>query len=102
MVKVLVGVATREDRDVLLDALPIAGVDGTLARRMTEAKYSGRIRAKTGYILGVCCLSGYVVDKNGKPAIAFSLMANDVPAGKAWVAKKLQDALCRALVDSLE
>jgi len=102
IVKVLVGVAAREDRDVLLDALPVSGVDGTLARRMTKANYRRRVRAKTGYILGVCCLSGYVVDGSGVPKVAFSVMANEVPAGKAWVAKKLQDAICRAIVDSLE
>ncbi|HUS48288.1 MAG TPA: D-alanyl-D-alanine carboxypeptidase/D-alanyl-D-alanine-endopeptidase, partial [Phycisphaerae bacterium] len=99
LTRILAAIAGGKDAAVLIKSLPVAGVDGTMNRRLTEAKYRGRVAAKTGYILGVSTLSGYVLDKEGKCVAAFSILANDVPAGKAWQAKDLQDAICRALVD---
>ncbi len=68
---------------------------------MATAPCKGRIIAKTGYILGVSCLSGYVLDKSGKPALAFSIMANDMP-GRVAPAKALQDELCAMLVEQVD
>jgi D-alanyl-D-alanine carboxypeptidase/D-alanyl-D-alanine-endopeptidase (penicillin-binding protein 4) len=87
---------------VLLESLPISGTDGSLDDRMEGEKYKARVRAKTGYIYKVCCLSGYVLDAKGRPALAFSILANDVPGGKAYVAKEMQDDLCRRMVDFLD
>jgi hypothetical protein len=42
-----------------------------------------------------------VLDDDGRPALAVSILVGDVPAGKAWEAKNLQDAVCRVLVDSV-
>lgn len=42
------------------DALPIAGIDGTLANRMVGTAAEGVVRAKTGTLTGVYNLSGYV------------------------------------------
>ncbi|MBS3733926.1 MAG: D-alanyl-D-alanine carboxypeptidase/D-alanyl-D-alanine-endopeptidase [Phycisphaerae bacterium] len=86
---------------VLLESLPTAGVDGTLRKRLGEPGVRGRIRAKTGYIRGVSCLSGYVLDDESVPRIAFSVMVNGIKPGKAWKAKNLQDAICRALIRHL-
>jgi D-alanyl-D-alanine carboxypeptidase/D-alanyl-D-alanine-endopeptidase (penicillin-binding protein 4) len=99
---ILSAIAAAGDANVLLQSLPVAGVDGTLKGRLTQEQYEGRVAAKTGYMLGVCCLSGYVLDETGTPAVAFSIMVNDIPAGKAWQAKRLQDAICRAVVDWLD
>ncbi|MEK7691582.1 MAG: D-alanyl-D-alanine carboxypeptidase/D-alanyl-D-alanine-endopeptidase [Bdellovibrionota bacterium] len=41
-------------------ALPIAGVDGTLERRMKGTAAHGRLRAKTGTLTGVNNLAGFV------------------------------------------
>jgi len=101
MTKLLAGIARRKDASVLLDSLARAGVDGTLKKRMTVGPCKGRIAAKTGYILGVSCLSGYVLDKKGKPAIAFSIMANDMP-GRVAPAKDLQDSICAMLVAQVD
>ncbi len=102
MVRLLSAAARRKDADILLASLPVSGIDGTMRPRLSAARYRGRVRAKTGYISGVCCLSGYVVDAKGRPAVAFSILANRVPPGKAWRTKQLQDAICRILVDGID
>jgi D-alanyl-D-alanine carboxypeptidase/D-alanyl-D-alanine-endopeptidase (penicillin-binding protein 4) len=50
----------------------------------------GKLYAKTGYIHGVSCLSGYVV-KDGKVA-TFSVLVNGIGAS-ARAAKRLQEAV---------
>lgn len=57
-------------------ALPIAGVDGTLASRMRGTPAAGNARAKTGYIDRARSLSGYVTTRDGHVVI-FSLLANN-------------------------
>jgi D-alanyl-D-alanine carboxypeptidase/D-alanyl-D-alanine-endopeptidase (penicillin-binding protein 4) len=102
MTTLLAAVAARKDAAVLLKSLPVSGVDGTMKRRLAKGKYGGRVVAKTGYILGVCCLSGYVLDAGGRAGVAFSVLANRVPAGEAWKGKRLQDAICAAMADWLD
>jgi serine-type D-Ala-D-Ala carboxypeptidase/endopeptidase (penicillin-binding protein 4) len=58
-----------------LDALPVAGVDGSLQNRM-RAFASGRVHAKTGTIDKVRALSGYVTTADGEQLI-FSIIANN-------------------------
>lgn len=93
MTKVLAGLAGGKGAGVFLESLPISGVDGTLVRRLRNSPCRGRVRAKTGYIAGVCCLSGYVLDKAGRPAVAFSVLVNGTNSG----AKSLQDSIADAL-----
>ena len=47
-------------REPWVAALPIAGVDGTLERRMKGTPAEGRVHAKTGSIAYVRALAGYV------------------------------------------
>jgi D-alanyl-D-alanine carboxypeptidase/D-alanyl-D-alanine-endopeptidase (penicillin-binding protein 4) len=56
-------------------ALPIAGVDGTIGRRMKGTPAAGNVHAKTGSLRWVRSLSGYVTDANGRQLI-FSTLAN--------------------------
>ncbi|HPC59704.1 MAG TPA: D-alanyl-D-alanine carboxypeptidase/D-alanyl-D-alanine-endopeptidase [Verrucomicrobiota bacterium] len=58
-----------------LEALPIAGVDGTLRRRMTDTPAAGNVRAKTGTLRWANSLSGHVTTAAGERLI-FSLMLN--------------------------
>ena len=95
MTRLLAALATGRDSKVILDSLPISGTDGTLEDRMKAAPYKGRVLAKTGYIAGASCLSGYVLDKSGKPALAFSILTNSF----ASPTKSLQDSICQMLVD---
>lgn len=99
--KLLTGIASVKHASVLTDSLARAGIDGTLKKRMTFGPARGRIIGKTGYILGVSCLSGYVLDKAGKPSMAFSIMANDMP-GRVSPAKELQDSICAILAAQVD
>lgn len=57
------------------DALPIAGVDGTLRNRMKGTPAAGNLRGKTGTLRWANSLSGYVTTAAGEH-LAFSLMLN--------------------------
>ena len=83
--------------DVFLSALSIGGQDGTLDDRMIAVKHEGRIRAKTGNMTGVSCLSGYVFTKNGEP-LAFSIMLNGF-VGSNTPYKQLQDKIAEILIN---
>jgi D-alanyl-D-alanine carboxypeptidase/D-alanyl-D-alanine-endopeptidase (penicillin-binding protein 4) len=99
MVTLLAAVLKRPDSKVLLDALPISGTDGTLSKRLKEAPYRGRVLGKTGFIEGVSCLSGYVLDAQGKPAAAYSVLLNHCDISRA---RQTEEMVCRALVDFLD
>jgi D-alanyl-D-alanine carboxypeptidase/D-alanyl-D-alanine-endopeptidase (penicillin-binding protein 4) len=58
-----------------VDALPIAGVDGTLRNRMKGTRAEGNVRAKTGTLRWANGLSGYVTTAAGE-RLAFSLFLN--------------------------
>jgi D-alanyl-D-alanine carboxypeptidase/D-alanyl-D-alanine-endopeptidase (penicillin-binding protein 4) len=60
---------------VYLDALPIAGVDGTLKNRMKGTPAAGNARAKTGTLRWANSISGYVTTAGGEHLV-FSLMIN--------------------------
>jgi D-alanyl-D-alanine carboxypeptidase/D-alanyl-D-alanine-endopeptidase (penicillin-binding protein 4) len=64
--------------NVFRDALPIAGVDGTLKNRMKGTVAAGNVRAKTGTLNNVASLSGYVTSAAGE-RLVFSLMVNHHP-----------------------
>lgn len=82
---------------VYLDSLPIAGVDGTLRRRMKETAAEGNARAKTGYVSRVSTLSGFVTTKAGEPLV-FSIMMNNHLC-RNTEAKAVQDKIIAALAN---
>jgi D-alanyl-D-alanine carboxypeptidase/D-alanyl-D-alanine-endopeptidase (penicillin-binding protein 4) len=63
------------------DALPIAGVDGTIKTRMRGTAAENNVHAKTGSVANARSLSGYVHTADGRMLI-FSMLANNwtVPA----------------------
>ena len=61
---------------VFYNAMPIAGVDGTLKDRMKGTPAEGNVRAKTGSISAARSLSGYVTTADGERLI-FSILANN-------------------------
>ncbi|HJP58973.1 MAG TPA: D-alanyl-D-alanine carboxypeptidase/D-alanyl-D-alanine-endopeptidase [Gemmatimonadaceae bacterium] len=61
---------------VFYNALPIAGIDGTLEHRMKGTPAEGNVRAKTGSISYARSLSGYVTTADGERLI-FSMLANN-------------------------
>ena len=78
----------------LSPALPVAGVDGTLEKRMKSGPAFRNVRAKTGSVKGVYTLAGYVTASNGH-ILAFSIMCNGAMKGDA--ARALQDKICQAM-----
>lgn len=60
------------------EALPIAGVDGTLRNRMKGTVAENNVRAKTGSLSSAATLSGYVTTAAGEN-LAFSIMVNNYP-----------------------
>jgi D-alanyl-D-alanine carboxypeptidase/D-alanyl-D-alanine-endopeptidase (penicillin-binding protein 4) len=63
------------EADAYLNALPIAGVDGTLRSRMRGTPAAGNVRAKTGTLRWANALSGHVKTAAGE-RLLFSLMLN--------------------------
>lgn len=78
LVQILSEVRSHEFFPSFLDALPVAGVDGTLRNRM-QAFAQGRVHAKTGTIDKARSLSGYVTTADGEQLI-FSIIANNFTA----------------------
>lgn len=59
----------------LVDSLPIAGVDGTLAHRMLKGPATGQAFLKTGTLSDTRALAGYVKGKSGQ-VYAVAMMVN--------------------------
>jgi len=72
------------------EALPIAGVDGTLRSRMQNTLAQGNLRAKTGTLTGVSALSGYVTTRDGV-VLVFSMIFNGFSAPSSVVKRSVED-----------
>lgn len=66
----------------LLDSLPIAGVDGTLSRRLKGGPAEGRARLKTGTLRNVVALAGYVQDSRNKPWVLVAIINDEQAPAK--------------------
>ncbi len=79
----------------LMMSLPVAGVDGTLRRRLKDGPASGWARLKTGTLRNVVALAGYVNDPEGRPW-AVAMMVNHERASHARpVLDALVDSIAR-------
>lgn len=63
--------------EIYTESLARPGV-GTLRNRFKDGKLKNEVRAKSGYIDGVRCLSGYVINPGTGRRVAFSVMVNDI------------------------
>ena len=66
-------------------SLPVAGVDGTMARRFDNSPLKGRAHIKTGSLDDVASIAGYVTARSGK-RIAVVAMINHPKANEARAA----------------
>jgi len=87
------------DDTLFIESLPTPG-QGTLENRFGNRNLGGAtVHAKSGYLNGVCSLSGYVTTPDGR-RLTFSIIVNDrnTPARQA---KKMQEHIVEQLAHSL-
>jgi D-alanyl-D-alanine carboxypeptidase/D-alanyl-D-alanine-endopeptidase (penicillin-binding protein 4) len=87
-------------------SLALAGADGTIGHRMTGSVAERYVRAKTGTLNGISCLSGYAGaplpgSQPLRPPLAFSILVDLGEDSSIAPAKRLQDAVVEALVTYL-
>lgn len=75
----------------LMSSLPLAGIDGTLKKRLGHSAATGRAHLKTGYLDGVRAIAGYVLDRHDKRWVVVFLI-NDA---KFRAGKPAMDELLR-------
>ncbi len=85
--------AMRNDTS-FVSALPLAGIDGTLLRRMRASSAEANAYAKTGSLRAVRSLSGYVTDADGRRLI-FSFLCNAYTQPAATVTSMMDSAVTR-------
>ena len=59
----------------LVSSLPIAGIDGTMKKRLKESEASGRAHIKTGTLNGVKTAAGFALDSRGR-RVAVTFLIN--------------------------
>jgi D-alanyl-D-alanine carboxypeptidase/D-alanyl-D-alanine-endopeptidase (penicillin-binding protein 4) len=92
IVDLLVALSKRPDLFPLWrQTFPIAGVSGTLARRMKNTPAAGNLRGKTGTLNGVSSLSGYVTTADGD-MLAYAVIMEQFP-GSPQPYRRVQDLL---------
>lgn len=84
----------KEIYEMVTEAMPHSGIDGTLRNRMGSKAMRGRITAKTGSMTGVSTLAGYAKATNGH-TLAFVIMNQQVM--KLSQARAWQDKVCTAI-----
>ncbi|MGA9471712.1 MAG: D-alanyl-D-alanine carboxypeptidase/D-alanyl-D-alanine-endopeptidase [Terriglobales bacterium] len=58
-------------------SFPVAGIDGSLAERLTAPRLQRHVMAKTGSLTGVRALSGYATTDSGQ-TVVFSIFSNNL------------------------
>lgn len=91
LVQVLRYASTMPTFSTFYNALPVAGVDGTLSRRMRGTAAENNVHAKTGSVTGISSLSGYVTARNGHQLV-FSIMNQNV--NNSVDAKSFENNIC--------
>lgn len=89
---------THPNREAFVQSLPVAGVDGTLRRRMVGTPAEKKVLAKTGYVGRARSLSGYVISRDGE-TYAFSMLMNHYTGTTADI-NGIQDRILAAIAAS--
>jgi D-alanyl-D-alanine carboxypeptidase/D-alanyl-D-alanine-endopeptidase (penicillin-binding protein 4) len=84
-------------REDFVSSLPYSGdPDSKFGHRLRSAPYARQVYAKTGYIVGVVGLSGYVHAQSGK-IYAFSFVFNNYHVG-VYAVYTLQDTMLKEII----
>jgi len=83
--------------EAFLNTLSVAGVDGTLSRRLVGTKAEKRVFGKTGYLSSVRTFTGYVQSASGE-WLAVSLMSMNYTQSTRKI-EALQDAALKLLAN---
>src|SRR3954447_7469642 len=84
-------------REDFVSSLPYSGdPDSKFGHRLRQAPFARQVYAKTGYIVGVVGLSGYVHAASGK-VYAFSFLFNRYHVG-VYAVYRLQDELLKEII----
>ncbi len=83
--------------DYFMNALSIAGKEGTLKNRMIGTSAEGNVYAKTGTLNGVSALTGYTIDNDNEILIFFIVMNGF--GGNPTGMRSIQDDFCVALAN---
>lgn len=79
---------------LLYHSMPIAGVDGTLRRRMRNTAARNNVHAKTGTVTGVSSLAGYCTARNGH-RLCFAIINQGIRNSRDG--RNFQDKVCEVL-----
>ncbi len=83
-------------KSTLVPALPIAGVDGTLEKRMRGSRAAGNVHAKTGTVSGISSLAGYCTAANGHE-LCFAIINQGIM--RQNIGRDFQDRVCKVLCE---
>nr|WP_284498380.1 D-alanyl-D-alanine carboxypeptidase/D-alanyl-D-alanine-endopeptidase [Legionella maioricensis] len=86
-------------RPIIMEALPQAGVSGTLVDRMKKTTLEKKVFAKTGSMHDISSLSGYIIDPQARSLI-FSIVINGVNKPLS-TAKSLEDQILLTIVEHI-
>jgi D-alanyl-D-alanine carboxypeptidase/D-alanyl-D-alanine-endopeptidase (penicillin-binding protein 4) len=88
---------THQHSKTWLESLTVAGIDGTLERRMRDSTAANNLRGKTGTLTYVNALSGYIRTRRGQPLI-LSIMGNNY-TGPGRDTTVVMDQICVMLAE---
>jgi D-alanyl-D-alanine carboxypeptidase/D-alanyl-D-alanine-endopeptidase (penicillin-binding protein 4) len=81
-----------EDKEVFFASLPVAGVSGTLSKRLRQTAAQGQVFAKTGTLRGVKALSGYM-NQPQYGMLVFSILVNQPKQSTAALANAIDQVV---------
>jgi len=81
----------------LLSSMAIAGVDGTVRRRLRQEPVAGRAQLKTGTVRDASCIAGYVLDRNDQRWVVVVFVNAKEPGQQlgAWRGHAVQHEILR-------
>ncbi len=81
-------------------SLPISGTDGNLCNRMTAPSVKGKVRAKTGSLMGVSTLAGYATTWKGE-RLVFSIMMSGFTKESSQYKREIEDRILEFLTSEM-